>query len=264
MHFKEFYRTEGYYNGLEGLSSEDCDAIRNDLIACANTLQGLSDPWTLKSHLLIPSIYEAVTSKHILNQVADVLGENLFLLSVDVFIKPSRSQKIVNWHQDGNYWGFDPFEITTAWIAITDATPENGCMQFAPRTHRSRLEHVETYSETSALSRGQEIDMSFHDQKPVENVLKSGQFSLHHCLLAHFSGRNNTDHPRIGLAARFMPTNIRQINTPKSSVILVRGKDHSDGTFRFDRVPTTNWGPLEQQAHAAALSPHRESAYSTV
>lgn len=264
MNKSSVYQSEGYLTGLGGLSPSHCNEVQKDLLACAESLQELADPWTLKTHILIPSVYQAVTSKPVLDRVAEVLGEDLFLLSVDVFIKAPRSQKIVNWHQDGNYWGFDPFEITTAWIAVTDATPQNGCMQFAPQTHHDRLDHVETFGGNSALSRGQEIDMSFHRKGVIENVLKTGQFSLHHCLLAHYSGENKTDLPRIGLAARFMPTHIRQLNAPRSSVILVRGQDRSEGAFSYDRAPTNYWGPLERQAHAAALAPHRESAYSTV
>jgi ectoine hydroxylase-related dioxygenase (phytanoyl-CoA dioxygenase family) len=257
------YRKLGYLPGEKGVSTEDCIELERELVSLLQNPPDLPDPWMLKTHLLLPSVYQAATQKPVLDQVASVLGNDLFLLSVDVFIKPPHSDKIVNWHQDGNYWGFDPFDITTAWIAVTEATLANGCMQFAPKTHLDRLQHTETYAENSALSRGQEIGMDMIKGDIISNELQRGQFSLHHCLLAHYSGPNTTDSPRIGLAARFMPTSIRQLNTPGSSVILVRGEDHSCA-FPYDRKPDGALTSSAKASHAAALKPHRITNYSTV
>ncbi len=40
------------------------------------------------------------------------------------------------WHTDMPYWSFDSLHATSMWLALDDATYENGCMYFLPGTHR--------------------------------------------------------------------------------------------------------------------------------
>ena len=40
------------------------------------------------------------------------------------------------WHQDNGYTYVEPQAYLTCWIAITDATPENGCIAVMPGVHR--------------------------------------------------------------------------------------------------------------------------------
>src|SRR5499425_862749 len=45
------------------------------------------------------------------------------------------SAAVAGWHQDATYFGLRPHVHVTAWLALTDATAENGCMEFLPRSH---------------------------------------------------------------------------------------------------------------------------------
>jgi non-haem Fe2+, alpha-ketoglutarate-dependent halogenase len=45
----------------------------------------------------------------------------------------------LNQHQDATYWGLHPPRVTTAWIALSESTPENGCMRVIPGTHKGAL-----------------------------------------------------------------------------------------------------------------------------
>src|SRR3989442_3213988 len=58
------------------------------------------------------------------------------------FIKEPESAAIAAWHQDATYFGLRPYVHVTAWLALTDATAENGCMEFLPGSHgRGQLPH---------------------------------------------------------------------------------------------------------------------------
>jgi len=257
------YQDDGFVFPLDAFDAATVADVRARLDAVLNAPPtGLAHPWTMKAHLLFDWMYQLCIRDAVLDAVADVLGPDILLVSADLFVKPAGSPKIVNWHQDANYWGLEPFEICTAWFALTDATPENGAMRYWPGSHRqAKFHHVETYSDGSSLTRGQEI-MAVPEDQAVSVRLKAGQMALHHCLLVHASGGNQTASPRVGLAVRYMPVGVRQTAGPPLSAILVRGQDpyHRQP---YDTPPTASLDAAAVAAHATALAPHAADGYST-
>jgi non-heme Fe2+,alpha-ketoglutarate-dependent halogenase len=260
----EQYRLQGYcfpvgsvLPSMVSLARQKIDTLTD------NPPMGLDHPWTLKSHLLFDWVYALTVHSAVLDAVEAVIGPDILMQAADLFVKPGNNSKHINWHQDANYWNLDPFEICTAWIALTDVYPENGCMRFLPGTHRHhKLEHEETFAEDSALTRGQELTLGINEDEAVPVILKAGQISLHHCLLAHASTANRTTNPRIGLAVRYMPAHSRQTEGPPMSAILVRGEDKY-GHFILDTPPA---GDLDQPAiesHARSMAPHAAANYAT-
>ena len=54
-----------------------------------------------------------------------------------VFYKPARHPGVVTWHQDYSYWTRSvPASHVTCWIALDDATIENGCVHYVPGSHK--------------------------------------------------------------------------------------------------------------------------------
>jgi hypothetical protein len=258
------YETEGYYLPVDALAPKVARDAGARVMALASAPPGgIKHPWHIKAHLLFDWVYGLATQPGVLDAVESVLGPDILLQSADLFVKPSRSDKIINWHQDANYWGFEPFDICTAWIALTDATVANGCMRFLPGSHRrNKLDHVETFAADSILSRGQEIVLAIDEAETVADELRPGQVSLHHCLLAHASGPNRTDDFRIGLAVRYMPAHVRQTEGPPVSAILVRGEDRY-GHFIADDPPAGHLDPAAIAMHDRAMAPHAAENYTT-
>lgn len=261
---KEFYSEHGYAFPIDAIPPDMArDAVGRYKQLMETPPQGLGHPWQIKTHLLADWVFALTTHPAVLDAVEAVIGPNILMQAADTFIKPARNEKIVNWHQDANYWGFDPFELVTGWIALSDVTPENGCMRYLPGSHlQDKVAHIETFAENSALTRGQEIALEIDEAATVNVALKPGQIALHHCLLAHASGPNTTSTPRIGLAARYLPTHVRQTQGPPMSAILVRGQDEF-GHFRNDPVPQGAFTPETIAAHADAMTPHKVSNYAT-
>lgn len=260
----EHYHSAGYVFPIDAIPpSMARDAARRIETLSANPPAHLKHPWNLKAHLLLDWIYALTVHPAVLDAVESVIGPDVLMQAADLFVKPAHGRRHINWHQDANYWGLEPFEICTAWIALTDVFPENGCMRFLPGTHlQSKVEHIETFAEDSALTRGQEIALDIDGDKAVPVILKAGQVSLHHCLLAHASGQNRTDRPRIGLAIRYMPASIRQTDGPPMSAILVRGEDRY-GHFERDEPPAGELDPASVAAHDRSMAPHAPSGYAT-
>ncbi len=261
---RSHYEREGYYLPIDAVPTEIAlDAARRVEKLMASPPSDLRHPWALKIHLLFDWAYALTVNPNVLDAVEAVVGPDILMQAADLFIKPANSGKYVNWHQDANYWGLEPFELCTAWIALTDATLENGCMRFMAGTHRlNKVTHNETFAADSALTRGQEIAIDVNEGEAVPVVLKSGQISLHHCLLAHASGPNRTDRPRIGLAVRYMSAHMRQTEGPPMSAILVRGEDRF-GHFARDVPPDGELTSAAIAAHDRAMTPHAPSNYAT-
>lgn len=72
--------------------------------------------------------------------VEDLLGPALIFRDVAI-LKPPCVGSPVRPHQDSAYWDVEPPNLVSAWIALTDAPEESGCLQVLPGTHRGRIEH---------------------------------------------------------------------------------------------------------------------------
>ena len=65
------------------------------------------------------------------------IGEDVSIYRAMFMNKPANQGTILPWHQDvGVGWGLDHNPITTVWMALDDATVENGCMQIVPGIHK--------------------------------------------------------------------------------------------------------------------------------
>ena len=261
---KKFYNENGYYLPINVLENDKINLSAKKLNALHdNPPSNIKHPWNLQAHLLADWIYDLCVAPKLLDAVEEVIGPNILIQSADIFIKPAKGIKHINWHQDANYWGLDPYELVTGWIAITDVNLENGCMNYLPKSHlHQKIEHTETFDKNSDLTRGQEINLEINDKDVVPVILEKGQASLHHCLLAHGSGPNKTNSARIGIAVRYLPTHVKQTKGPPISMILARGVDEYNN-FRMDEKPTGDFDDKSIAEHDKASSPHAASNYAT-
>ena len=163
----------------------------------------------------------------------EVMGEDLLLLSTHFFCKypDPEAKKYVAWHQDVTYWGLDPAEAHTAWIAIDDADVENGCMQVIPASHKNGIAtHGTSDKGENLLSIDQEIPGELIDANRAVNIeLKAGEISIHDGQLYHASNPNTSNRRRCGLTVRFVAPHVQQVKLnstgDKWPAILVRGED---------------------------------------
>jgi ectoine hydroxylase-related dioxygenase (phytanoyl-CoA dioxygenase family) len=175
---------------------------------------------------LLPSFAAVVRHPRIIEAVSQIIGPDLLLWGSGLFIKEPSSRSYVSWHQDLNYWGLDGELEVTAWLALTPATVENGCMRFVPGSHAKKVvPHVDSFAQDNLLTRGQEIAVEVDEASAVDVVLRAGQVSLHHGHMFHASGPNATNSRRIGAALRYIAPSMKQISGDKLLVSHVSGKD---------------------------------------
>jgi ectoine hydroxylase-related dioxygenase (phytanoyl-CoA dioxygenase family) len=255
------YRRDGYYSPVRVMSAADAQGYRAALEAHEAKLgQPLQSNMRHKTHLLFTWADALVHHPKVLDAVEDAIGPDILCWTTTFFIKEANSPGFVSWHQDSTYWGLDPDEVITAWVAFTEVDEANGYMQVIPGSHKiDQLPHVDTFHKDNLLSRGQEIAVDVDVSKAVGLAMHAGEMSLHHIKLVHGSAANRTDDRRIGLAIRYIPTYVRQTKV-RDSAMLVRGVDkyhHFDDEPR----PVADLDEAALAAHADSVSRQVKALY---
>ncbi|MCY4450770.1 MAG: phytanoyl-CoA dioxygenase family protein [Immundisolibacterales bacterium] len=143
----------------------------------------------------------------VLDMVEQVLGPDFALWNSSFFAKPALNGQATPWHQDGEYWPIRPLATCTVWIAVDDATCENGCLRFIRGSHKARRLLAHQTNSSPDLTLNQELeDREYDESRAVDLVLEAGQISLHDVYLAHGSEANRSPRPRRGMTLRYMPT----------------------------------------------------------
>ena len=177
----------------------------------ATTGGPVNGKWRYKSHLVFPWINRLMRHPNILALASSVLGEDLMVWTTHIYPKEAGDGRFISWHQDSAHWGLDSNQILTVWIALTDATKDNGCMRMLPRSHKNgTVSHSDTWDPDNILTRGQTITDEINEQDAVWIELKAGEVSLHHVYMFHASKPNFSDNRRVGLAIRYMTAGARQ------------------------------------------------------
>jgi non-haem Fe2+, alpha-ketoglutarate-dependent halogenase len=220
------YHREGYYAPIRVMPVAEALDLRGKLEAVEASGRLPAGALRSKCHLLLTWVDAIVRNRCVLDAVESLVGPDILVWGTSFFIKEPHTGGFVSWHQDLTYWGLEPADIVTAWIALSASRTENGAMRVIPGTHTMQIvPHKDTFSPDNLLSRGQEIGVKVDEAKAVALELEPGEMSLHHVKLIHGSERNTSAARRIGLAVRYIPTRVRQTAGMVDSAMLVRGHD---------------------------------------
>ena len=189
------------------------------------------------AHYVLACLDEIVHHEGILDAVECLIGPDIILTNTVLFIKEPNSLHHVTYHQDATYMGLEPQDSLTAWIALTESTPENGCVRMIQGSHLLDIQrHIDTFGEDNILTRGQQIE-GIDEERALDIELEPGQMSLHHARTIHGSRPNKTGARRIGIALQsFAHPSTRQVHG-EDYALLVRGSDDY-GNFTKGPRPT--------------------------
>jgi len=146
-------------------------------------------------------VVRAICEKPLIRETIETLLESpARLWSDQTIMKPAHHGSVVPWHQDTSYWGQE--KRMTCWLAIDDATPENGCMRMIPGSHlRGQLEFTPKAFEGVDVSlletNGVNADTQIYVPVPA------GCASFHHPLTLHASDPNSTNRSRRAIAITY-------------------------------------------------------------
>ncbi len=259
----EQYRRDGFLFPIDCLTAAEVQYFRGRLEAFereqGDTFGRLPNLVRSKSHLLFTWMDELVRHPKVLDAVESLIGPNILLYHLTSWLKEPNDPAHVSWHQDGTYFGLEPYEQITAWIALTDSTPDMGCVKIIPGSHViGQRPHKDTFTPGNLLSRGQTIEARLDYTQYVMMPLQAGQISLHHTHIVHCSDPNRTSQRRIGIGVSYIPPHCRLVSDARVSAALVRGRDDY-GHFDVEPRPTGDFDAGSRAAHAAAVERFFES-----
>lgn len=218
---------------------------RPEQIVCPHILRG-ADGSLAEDTALRDFFLDLCHHEDIVGMVSQLIGQDVILWGSQLFCKPPRDGLAIPWHQDGHYWPIEPLAACSVWIAVDEASAENGCMRVVPGSHRRGLLAHEKDADpdlalNEALSRG-----TFDADAAVDVTLRPGQISLHDVNLVHGSEANRSSKRRAGMVLRYMPatskfnrdfddqimTNGARIHFAERPIWLVHGENqHSDNSL---------------------------------
>jgi len=150
-------------------------------------------------HLRHPAFERLMRHPRLLDAVESLIGPNIRVVLYQGLYKPPHTGGIISWHQDDFYFQVDKEDaVVSCWLALDDATVDNGCMWVVPGMHRSMLEH-----EDDREAGGKKI-VALDDSAAVPVELKAGQCMFHHGLAPHRTLPNTSDRHRRALAIHYM------------------------------------------------------------
>ena len=234
-HLKTEYEKNGFYSPVSVIDASLAKDYRVILENVESKIELLN--YRYKIHTALDFAYQIAINEKLLNKVETLLGPNILLYNTSFVIKEPHSKTHISWHQDLTYWGFNDDNQVAAWVALSDATEENGCMHMIPGSHRNgEMSHKPTIDKDNLLHHGQTIE-SVQVEDAISLPLKAGEASLHHGWTMHTSYPNQSKDRRIGLTINYISTDMYQTQTDNDSAMLVRGVDNYNH-FENEQPPT--------------------------
>jgi phytanoyl-CoA hydroxylase len=115
------------------------------------------------------------------------------LFQDQALLKPPRLGREKPWHQDKAYFNLDKHEpVVGVWVALDEATPENGCMHLMPELGREPIVHFQRRD-------WQVCDTLVQGKPCIAAPLKPGGLLFFDGLLVHGTPHNNSSQRRRAL-----------------------------------------------------------------
>lgn len=157
-----------------------------------------------------PTFQQFARNPKILGITRALIGPRIRVFRDQALQKPPGGQA-KPMHQDLSYFRVEPAdELVTAWVAVEDATTENGCMIYAPGSHRHGLFEITHDPERPTHhvpdTRGLELPPEVLCPVPAGSVI------FHHGYTLHRSDVNRTQTWRKSVQLHYAGTDARSQN----------------------------------------------------
>lgn len=117
-----------------------------------------------------------------------------------------------SWHLDTPYWSFSDRRALSIWVALDDATYENGCLFFIPGSY-----HTTTFDNPGIGKNMGAIFTTYPEFKTAKSMaapMKAGSCSFHNGLTIHGAHANMTPGYRRAMTCAYMPDGSTFNGTP--------------------------------------------------
>lgn len=218
---KAEFHERGFLHYGRVMTEEQTDALRERMFEViegrskgkAESVSGWGDK---RKVIQIVNIWEAddLFRAHLYNPtITQIVSELMDTDTVRVWhdqvqFKPPLIGGPTDWHQDHPYWPIiQPADLISAWVALEDATIENGAMSMVARSHLWGQYDGGTIGINADYSPA--YDPAFVPEGETVEVVPcevvAGGVVFHHCRTWHGAPANHSDRPRPAIAVHYMP-----------------------------------------------------------
>lgn len=151
-------------------------------------------------HCLNP-VFKQVTASEKVKEVFKALDfiEPTVVQSMVIFKNPKLGGAYTP-HQDASFINTEPVHVVGVWLALDDATIENGCLEFIPGSHKwplaRRFVRTENTQDGEDLLEWTAPVRDYDDNQFVKVPVKQGSLVLIHGLVVHRSAENRSNKSR--------------------------------------------------------------------
>ena len=187
-------------------------------------------------HTREPRLLEFLLAPEVLDLIEPVVGPDIGLWASHFISKDPFTGKATPWHEDSAYWNgrTSTMEgICTVWLALDEATRENGCMAVIPGSQRGGFSEYEPVDTAGNIFGSQIKAEAVDDSRAVYFALKPDECSLHEARIIHGAQANTSDKRRAGYTLRYFPTTTRVYSekNPDHKLWLARGVDRAGNKY---------------------------------
>ena len=239
---RAFYE-RGYAGPFDVFTPEQMQDFKRDLLAIEETKSKTYGFVTPRDrHFEMPRLWNYMSSPAVTDRLAQLLGPDLLCWRSQIFYKGPQSPAI-QWHQASTFMvedyqdpalhpadRNDLFQVT-AWIAVDDATTENGCLRFAAGSHDT-IRPIKFGGEEGFYNASFTLDFKESDAEVVEVPCRAGQMILFTERCIHGSAANTTNRHRLAFNLRAVPTD----------VAVYPGKKYYRSVYNGGKYHLDKWG----------------------
>lgn len=183
--------------GKETKVGED-DGINEDADYFGKVFDQLLNLWQTHN-----GVKELMLDKRIGQMAADLSGADGIRIWHDQALFKRPWANPTAWHLDTPFWSFSDRKALSIWVALDDATLENGCLYFIPGSYQH------TTFENSGIGKNMDGIFTVYPQlgktRSVAAPMKAGSCSFHNGLTIHGAGANMTNGYRRAMTCAYMP-----------------------------------------------------------
>lgn len=158
-------------------------------------------PQILRPAKYAPAMNDSLLLKNAAAVARQLLGPEAVTEFAHAINKPPRAGAETPWHQDAAYWGPDlVYRAISIWVPLQEATEENGCMEFVPRSHTLDVIRHRSINDDPRIH-----GLELHPEElprvrtAVRCPLAAGGATIHGPYMLHHAGPNRSAGPRRAL-----------------------------------------------------------------
>ncbi|HEX5151637.1 MAG TPA: phytanoyl-CoA dioxygenase family protein [Parafilimonas sp.] len=182
----------------KNIKTGEADGINEDSDYFAKVFDQLLNLWQTNA-----TVKEMMTDHRIGKMAAQLSGADGIRIWHDQALIKRPWANPTAWHLDTPFWSFSDRRAISIWVALDDATLENGCLFFIPGS--------QTITSFDKITIGKNMDGVFdtypqlRNSKSVAATMKAGSCSFHNGLTVHGANANMTNGFRRAMTCAYMP-----------------------------------------------------------